>query len=180
MIPPFCPDPPPTCCESLYDFASAIVTLAGAAVQECLGATCPNFPAYVCHGEPVGGGDYLAGWISAIQPASPPASKGLLVVGHRATMNVALCQDGYPGPIIEGGEIKAIPSAGEHNQASYYSYGLAEVMYRRVLKAVSGCEVACCSPVAFGSLIAETPAMFSARWRFSFTADITLATAPVP
>jgi hypothetical protein len=176
-IPAFCSDQPgAVCCESFWAIAEQLSIVAGMAIRECLGDTCADFPYYVCHGEPIGGGDYVAVWLTAGAPPDLSTTKMHFSPKIRLTYTIALCLDGYPMPRVEQGAIAPVPTPAEHNWASYFSYGAAERMYRSIVNAlvVSPTSIlGACALRSVGSLTAQQPALGSARWMFQVVADQT-------
>lgn len=169
MIPELCStDPAAICCESWFAITENLVIAAGTAVQEC-NPQCAEIPYYVSHAEPIGWGDYLAGWLAGVEPiALSPKSLPRM----RLTLGFMLCQQGYPGPKVSGNGIEAVPSPAEHTHASYFSYGVAEIAFRSMVGAVATGVMGACSDVLMGTLRPDPPTgtPTSARWRWQISA----------
>lgn len=158
--------PAAPCCDTWFDFVSCVATACGEAVRNCL-PDCPTFPYYVCHGEPIGPGDYLAAWLALIEPL-PVASTKMALGRYRITIGVALCQDGYPMPRATAGGVEAVPSPAEHSHASLFSYGAAEAAHKAAQRLVrAGCIANVCAGLVLSGLRPEQPAFGSARWRWT-------------
>ena len=168
------PTPVVVCCESWFDIVETLTVAVGAAVVDCF-PQCADIAVKVTHGEPIGGGDYVAGWLISVGPTITDVPQwGALP--PRLTMGMAVCLANYPGPTIIGGEISAVPSPAEYMHASYYTYGVAEIMWKTVAtNAVAGkanTVFARCSRVILGPLVPQEPAHFSARWGMTLSVDV--------
>jgi hypothetical protein len=178
-IPPINTDQPAAiCCETWFSIVEDLTRLAGNAVIDCLGPTCGNFRVYVSHGPPIGGGDYVAGWLADRSPITTPQGDFRVhgATPFRTTIGLAVNLANFPGiQYADGGKIAAVPSAAEYMHACYFTYGAAERMWRAVAneapKGRSGVFGACTN-VQIGSLVPEVPADYNARWGMSLTADI--------
>lgn len=167
--PPNRDQPAAVCCEQFYGLTEALVRTAGSAVADCLGPNCAGFEYYVSHAEPIGGGDYLAGWLAQVSPS--PTQLSPTVYGatpFQLTFGVAVCLSGFPGiTTTDGGKISTVPSPAQYMHATYFTYGVAERMWRAVanesVKGRSGVFGSCAS-VQIGPLIPQSPQDYSARW----------------
>lgn len=173
-IPPVCSDQPAAiCCDTLYTITQQAAIIAGEAVRNCFGESCGEIPIYVSHGEPVGGGDYVAAWLAAIAPPPTFSAKTFFVVS-RLTINVVVCLGGFPEIKIQGGDLAPVPSADEHSHAAYFSYGAMESAYRAIaaqLLASPGAQLGGCTVAGISQLIPHPPAAGSARWSMSIFVD---------
>ena len=104
-IPPCSQDQPAAvCCDRLFTVTQQAALIAGLAVRNCFGDICSEIPIYVSHGEPVGGGDYVAAWLSSITTPGIPTGRTFFVTS-RLTINVVICLAGFPRIRIQGGDL---------------------------------------------------------------------------
>lgn len=169
-------DPTPTliCCEGWFDIVETLTVAVGADLVACF-PQCADIAVKVTHGEPIGGGDYVAGWLISVDPGvvDTPAWGA---IAPRMTLGMAVCLSNYPGPTItDGGQIATVPSPAQYMHASYYSYGIAERMWHTVAnEAVAGkpgTMFSRCSRVILGPLVPQEPALYSARWGMTLSVD---------
>lgn len=170
--------PAAVCCESWYAVVEGLTLLVGNAVTDCLGSTCGPFRVYVSHAEPIGGGDYVAGWLADLSPIVPATGVSTVygAMPYRMTIGMAVSLSGFPGiEYTDGGKIAAVPSPAEYLHATYFTYGVAERMWRTVAnEAVKGRSgtFGACAHVQLGSLNPQLPDGYNARWGMSIQADI--------
>jgi len=162
------------CCDRLFTVTQQAALIAGTAVRNCFGDICAEMPVYVSHGEPVGGGDYVAAWLAGI--SSPPVSTTgrTFFVTSRLNINVVICLAGFPRIRIQGGDLAPSPSPDEHTNAAYYSYGAMETVYRAVISellAKPGAQLGGCDVAGFGQLVPHAPAAGNVRWSMSIFVD---------
>jgi hypothetical protein len=161
------------CCEGWFDIVETLTIAVGAAVVDCF-PQCADIAVKVTHGEPIGGGDYVAGWLVSVAPALQEAPQWG-AIPPRLTIGMAVCLDNYPGPTTtDGGRVSVVPSPAEYMHASYYTYGVAEIMWRTVANnAIAGKPgvFSRCSRVFLGPLAPQAPALYSARWGMTLSVD---------
>jgi hypothetical protein len=169
------PTPGVVCCESWFDIVETLTLAVQTAVIDCF-PQCADIVAKVTHAEPIGGGDYVAGWLISVGPyATDTPQWGALP--PRLTMGLAVCLGDYPGPTTtDGGQIQPVPSPAEYMHASYYTYGVAQIMWQTVASnAIAGkanTPFARCSRVILGPLVPQEPALYSARWGMTLSVDV--------
>lgn len=175
-IPPRCDEPPAVaCCTSWWDIADELASIGGEAVRDCLGEQCPDFPYFVSHDAPIGGGDYLAVWVANVGPRNFQTGKMFVSPTVRYSYSAALSIDGHPMPkSSRGGKMTPVPSPEEYNHASYFTYAAAQAMYRAITNALVAAPSTLLGPCAvsgLGQLVPQTPAHDSARWGMTVTID---------
>ena len=174
-IPPLCDTPVPVaCCTTWWEIAEELATIGGEAVQACLGEQCAEFPYFVSHDVPIGGGDYLAVWISNVGPRNFQTGKIFITPQIRYSYSVILSLEGHPMPTTRAGQMTPVPSPAEYNHASYFTYAAAQAMYRAVvnqLVASPASLVGPCTVSGLGQLVPQAPAHGSARWGLTVTID---------
>lgn len=174
MLPGSCAEPIPSCCEEFFDLADRLVTAAHTALIECLGEGCGELPAYVSHAEPVGPGDYIAGWISNITQvpgrASSPGAKVILPPRLLVQIQVRLVEGGYSGLAVKGGRI-TLPEAEQWHYAASHSYSHAQVILAAVLAAAPGaCKDCHCDSYQFVSMLPGQSQAGDINWTITLNA----------
>jgi hypothetical protein len=174
-IPPCSSDQPAAvCCDRLFTVTQQAALIAGLAVRNCFGDICSEMPIYVSHGEPVGGGDYVAAWLASITTPAVVESARTFFVKSRVNINVVVCLSGFPRIRVQGGDIAPSPSPDEHTNAAYYSYGAMETVYRAVISqllATPGAQLGGCDVAGFSQLVPHDPAAGNVRWSMGIFVD---------
>lgn len=173
-IPPLGSDQPAViCCDRIFTITQQAAIIAGEAVRNCFGERCADMPIAVTHHEPVGGGDYVAAWLSSIAPTAISQGKTFFHVS-RLNINVVVCLGGFPRIEVQGTEITPTASWDEYTNAAYFSYGAMEAAYRAIVAQLlvepraqlGGCDVA-----GLSALIPQPPATGNVRWSMTIYVD---------
>jgi hypothetical protein len=171
-IPPLGSDQPEAiCCDRIFTVTQQAAIIAGEAVRNCFGECCNDIPIYVSHGDPVGGGDYVAAWLASISPVNPIAGKTFFP-SVRLSVNVAVCLSGFPRIEVQGGDLTPLASPDEYTRAAYFSYGAMEAAYKAIIvQLLPGSELGGCTVAGLSALVPQPPAAGNVRWVLTIFVD---------
>jgi hypothetical protein len=161
------------CCDRIFNVTQQAAIIAGEAVRNCFGEVCAEMPIYVSHGEPVGGGDYVAAWLASITPPPVSTAKTFFVVS-RLNIGIAVCLTGFPRIEVQGGDFAPLASPDDYTRASYFSYGAMEAAYQAIvsdLVAKPGAQLGGCTIAGMSQLFPNQPAAGNVRWAFQIYLD---------
>jgi hypothetical protein len=178
VIPAYdCDNPAEPCCTCLYDTTAALVNAAADAVIACIGVElCRDFGRSVHIAEPVGPGDYVAGWLGTFSVAptaqTRPGSKQLLAPRLLAPVNIRLVESGFPDPLRNIAGRLALPERSQLDYVSWHFYGHAEAATRALLNVQTPACGRGCESIRFINSSAMQPQTNWMAWNWSFEAKL--------
>lgn len=165
--PPGSDQPGAVCCDKIFTITQQAAVIAGEAVRNCFGEACAEMPIYVSHGEPAGGGDYVAAWLASINAVNFTGGKSFFPVSQ-LNISVAVGLSGFPRIEVQGSDIVPLAPPDEYTRAAYFSYGAMEAAYRAVVaQLLPTGELGGCTVAGLSQLFPNQPAAGNVRWTFT-------------